>query len=775
MSTPENLKANVIRMQQAGVPEAEISNYIKTYGSSIESPEGFKLRRGQNPPREVDTRTSNVTPTPEESLDKKKNLAAAGVRYGIPTAAGIAAPQLSVPVMLSQALLAGGSEYVARKIETIGKDPVIESNWADLEAAGLTGAVDLGLSATLRGAGSVARYLGGKLLIPSKLPRDIEIAQNTLSNTPAAPETGILTRFHRWMQGKPASRPFSLTGGQINAEEKNFIVWLEGIARAGMWSKGKMAKFDLRNTEVIENAIERYTADRATKLSGPEFGAFATRIIGNLDLPGAKDIISSIPSGEMFLPVQAYRKYLYKQFEDSLAQSGATIDGTSLRRYLREFGDIEGGLPRSVYAELRSMGLVPPLEPAATKSKTTINTRTQKVTDEEINEYRKLQRTNLKTGKVKDIEDTTTGTRAKGNESTSQTIRETETVGGMTEQELAKEWSTLPAKDVNQIIKTINSHWKDGLDQHNGVINRLGGEIEGEFMRIIRSDPTLNQLHSVADEFFKKEVYFMRNAAIKGLRKTLENSPTKALSLLGDGSSPVREVYDRLISVRDALNFSAATPRIGQSLQNVLSQNLAQAGQSAGRYTSAQAQQEFERTFLRPLRYRLITRTIDEATGRFEPSKFLSFIEQNKEVPEFFDLVFGGPQQLDKIKELMTTLSVLQRNPKEKSVFIQMAQASALIGGITTVFAADSPEVKFGGLVGGAAIMLSPVAFAKLLTNAELISGLTKGLNEGVRSGRFAISLRKIAEMSAASEFMRESPSEEAMEFYTTTGQPEQQ
>ena len=83
----------------------------------------------------------------------------------------------------------------------------------------------------------------------------------------------------------------------------------------------------------------------------------------------------------------------------------------------------------------------------------------------------------------------------------------------------------------------------------------------------------------------------------------------------------------------------------------------------------------------------------------------------------------------------------------------------------------DDPKVESAGVAGGLVIMLSPCVFAKALTNVNAIRTLTKGLEVGPHSGRFAIALRKLAEMHVASGIVREQPTQDAVDFYTTIPQ----
>lgn len=732
---------------------------------------------------DVSTITGKPTPTPQEAIQSGKDVAAAAVRYGIPIAAGIANPSLAIPTLIQQALIAGGSEFAARRIERAESDPELDTIWNDLKAGGATGALDLGVNLAFRGMGAAIRKVGQKLLIPSemplevrmayevppkglaatKAPTEVQIAQEMLGELPNAPvgKPGIVKRFLRFVKGDTGKRPFSLTYGQINAEEQRFIGWLEGISRAGIGSRGVMSGFDLRNEKAVEGLIEKYVEARATEATGPEFARLATRIIG--DLKPAREGV-----GEMFLPVQAYRKFLYTRFETALAESGGLVDGTALRKYIRESGAIQKGLPNDIYAMLRSEGLVPPLETPSSIRKSVTTTRTSKIGEESIDTMQDITRTNLETGKETRKYFSEEGTKAASTKGTTQTIKESETVVGMTEEELAREWANLPASDADKVIKLINAQWKDGNDSVNNILKYMGQKVEDPFQKFLRSDPTLKSLHDAADTFFKKEVNYMRNSAIKAFRKTLAQNPSKVMSLLGGGStSPnAKVVYDRLISLKQALQFSSETPRVGEALSKAVSAEGLPVGTEA-------MQKMYDEALLKPLRYRMIANNVD-SLGHFNPDGFLQMLNKNADVPEFFEEVFGGATQVDDIKRLMTTLSVLKRGGPEKNIFIQLVQAGQIAGGIgaagTAIFS-DDANIKASSIAGGALVLLGPYAMSRMLTNSTTIRAFTDGLEAGVRSGRFAMGLRKIAEMKVASSFFRDEPSGDAVGYYTSIGE----
>jgi len=741
--------------------------------TKLESEAGFKRRRAEAADRPHSTATGAPIPTSEEKIQAGKEVVAAGVRYGPPIIAGIASGgSLSAASIAIQAIVNSGSEYAARRIERVATDPEMETHWDDLKAGGIAGLLDAGINALTLGMGKAFHAIGRKLFIPSEIPTEIRIAQDVLGTVEPTAQKDPTRRFIKWLRSQPTKRPFSLTYGQLNAEEKNFVTWLEGAARAGIGSRGVMAKFDTRNEKAVIDLIERYIEERATKLTGPEFGRFARRILGDKDIVPRTHKVTGESLGEMFLPVQAYRKYLYKQFEDTLATSGMIIDLSNLRRYFNVEGrGIMEGLPDKVYGRLRSVGLVPPLQPTSTARKSITRTSTTKTGETVVNQASDLTRTDLLTGKTSRTAQATQGTRLVDDAGQVESTRISETLTGLTEAEVAAEWKNIPASDANQIVKIINTFWKDGDNAYSEVVKHMSGMADSKLKGVINKykdangNAVLKELHETADKFFVKDVHYMRDDAIKSLRNTLTKEPEKALAILGGGTETksARDIYSKLLKLKEALFFSSETPRVGAALTRATSKT--------GFPTGSRAIQEmYDKTFLQPLRYGMITGHIDDA-GKLTPNHFLSMLEKGSDTPEFFHEVFGGEAQFKAVKDLMTTLSILQQAPTEKNIFVQLMQAGQItggLGGVIGTFASDDPRIEATSIAGGIAILLSPYALSKAFTNTNTIRGLTNGLTEGIRSSKLALSLRKIAEMKAVSTLYRDAPTRNAAEFYTT-------
>ncbi len=763
-----DLLENVKQMQAAGVPDTEIGKYIKQYRgvTRISSPEtASKTSKGA---RELETQIEQDrpslmgVPTDAAADEAAGSVAATAVRYAPTLIAGAINPSLAIPTLIRQAALAGGSEFAARRIEAAESDPELDTLWNDLKAGGATGVLDLGVNLAFKGMGKAFRKIGEKILMPSEMPLEvrIETAQQILGELPSAPikKSGKLRRF----MGFAKNRPFSLTLGQINAEEQRFIGWLEGIARAGVISRGVMSRFDLRNEKALIAQIEKYVKSRATETTGPGFARFAKRIIGDLKQP-RKDV------GEMFLPVEAYRKYLYTQFEGALVDSGAVVDGTMLRRFILDNEAAEKGLTTQVYAAMRAEGLVPPLKTPSKVRRSVTTTQTKKVGEESIETMQDITRTDLETGKEARRHFAETGEKASATKGTTQTVRESEVVEGLTETELAQDWANRPVSDVDKIIKIINAHWEDDVTKGklakriNRVLSKMKERIEPRFEKAMGKEAT--ELRDTANTFYGKEQDYLHNVAINELRKVIKNNPTRAMSLLGGGTATpnAKITYDKLMSLKEALQFSAGTPRVGEALGKAVSETGFPAGREA-------MQQMYDETFLKPLRFRMIVDSADGA-GRLNPDKFLKMLDKNADVPEYFEEVFGGVTQVNNIKRLMTALSIQTKQIPEKNIFIQLVQAGQIIGlagGVSGAILSDDVEMKSGSLVAGALVFLGPYSLSKMLTNPTMTRAFTDGISAGARSGRFAMSLRKVAEMRVASEFYREQPTADATKYYTS-------
>jgi hypothetical protein len=720
------------------------------------------------PPNQPFTPTTDIARVPVEESGitvegRGPNVVPNIIRYGAPTAAGFLMPELSIPVLAAQALIAGGSEFAARRLEATEKDPELDTMFNDLIGSGAVGVMDMALGGAMRGVGAGMRAIGRRFLMPSTLPPEIRTALEVLGDVePTKESSGVVKSFWRWLRQKPATRPFALTYGKLNAEESRFVNWLDGMARAGIGSRGVMHKFDVRNESALIDMVEQYVQQRATKATGPEFSVLTQRLLGKQGV-----------YGEAFKPIIAYRKYLYDQFEERLKKIPATVDGTDLRNYIIESGDIEGGLPRSIYSKLRSDGLVPPLTTPSKTTKRITTTKASKVGTEDISKVEDITRTNLETGAEKRAYTGTEGTRDIANKSEIQTVRETEVIEGMTEEELVEAWRALTPYDANRIAKVINAGWKNGQDTRNNTLSHMGEKIENQLKKIIDRDDELALLHKTADSFFIKEVEITRSGAIKGLRKAFKEKPASVLAELGGGAKDIQynQVYDKLVNIREMLYLSGEAAKKGREV-GLKSAALAK--------LTPEMAQEYDKAVLQPIRYSLLTRHADQF-GRLDPDGFLNMMKNNADVPEFFEEVFGGAKQVEAVQRMMTALSVQMKKTEDKNIFIQLFQAGA-IGGMATAGAqaifshGDISIEKTGGAgaVGmGVGILLGPYALAKMLTNTNTIRMFTDGLEVGYRSGRFAMALRKLGEMEIGKHFFRDSPSEEAVNFYTT--KPQQQ
>lgn len=707
------------------------------------------------------------------------DVGTAAARYGLPTAMGLANPSMAPAVLLRQALVSGASEFTARHLERVAEDPTFQTRFSDLEAAGWATGIDLGISAATKGTGAVFRYFGRKLLLPTELPVEVRLAQETLGElserAPAA------RRFLEWSSLE--ERPFSLTFGQINAAEKSFINWLEGVAEASITGRGRMKRFNVRNQEAVTDAIEKFVTDHTRGMTGSEFAVFAKQLIGK-----------GMDEGQMFTPIRALQKYLYVTYENALKESNRLIDGTRLRTHFLDATGEEKQYLQRAYNELRDLGFLPPLQTVAPPP-STVTKRVTTSTTEGIDEVSDLKKTNLLTGKEKRVAERVEG--QKGGTRTKETVQRTETIkGGPSEEDIAAMWRELPAIDVERTIRHINSYWQDPanvLDESarstakyvNGVYKRLRERIapelqaaikDAEAFRSVTTDVNGNQVISVTTvEDLQKAARewhgaakenVLKNAALNAFRQQLKDKPAAVLKLVGGTSGSdlaAREVYDNLLGVKQGLEFSAeAIERGAGKVTRPLDESFMPSSRAA-------LEEMYDSTILQPIRYWMITKHVDQY-GKINPQGFLSMLHKNADTPEFFEEVFGGAANVEHVKNLMTTLAVLQKAPAEKNIMIQLAQASALAGlaGGATYMFSDDPSIGKSALAGGAAIFIAPYALSRVLTDAQLVRNLTDGVAEGVRSSKLGVTLRKIAGQKYASTFAREHNSEEAVNFYTS-------
>jgi hypothetical protein len=304
-------------------------------------PEGFEATGGPQPtaaeimPPATPTIKGERTPTVEEGQ-------AGIVRYGVPVAMGVMTGGASLPVQLAAgALSTGFSELTARQLERASTDPTLDEIWNDIKGSATASGLDVGLTLTTQGMGKGLLALGRKLALPRAIPKAAELAQTVLGRASDTAKNVLKS----WTKFKGSNDPFSLTLGQLNNEERGFVTWLEGIARGGT-GRGIMTKFDARNVEHVSEALSKYFDARTAQMTGPEFGAFIQKTLGTVDNPG-----------EAFKPVEAFKTFLYKRFDDSLEQfSDSTIDGSALRKFLSEAKDPD---MLKVYRQAATIDLLP--------------------------------------------------------------------------------------------------------------------------------------------------------------------------------------------------------------------------------------------------------------------------------------------------------------------------------------------------------------------------------------------------------------------------------
>lgn len=288
---------------------------------------------------EMSAITGQAVPSAEEKIQAGKAVAAAGVRYGVPVAAGLATGGWSIPAQIGVgAAASGASEFTARQIENIGTDPTLDSLWQDIKAGGIAGGIDAGVSTVLHGLGKGILWGAKKLLLPKTISPEVESAMGVLA-TPSKAEPA--RKWYKWKGGEP----FSLSPHQLNPEEKGFIYHIESIARTGSGA-GKFRKFDERNLKHIQAALDDYLVKRANQQSAPEFGAMINRILGKTNQPG-----------ELFKPVEAYKSYLYGEYKNELANFADTkIDGSDMLNFFKTSKDVE---MNNIYRKLADSQLLP--------------------------------------------------------------------------------------------------------------------------------------------------------------------------------------------------------------------------------------------------------------------------------------------------------------------------------------------------------------------------------------------------------------------------------
>lgn len=283
----------------------------------------------------------------QAAYNKYRQWAATGVRYGVPVGAGVLTGGMGFATGTAIGGAASGlSELTARQIERAGTDPEMGSLWKDIKAGGVAAATDVAVSTAMHGVGKGVLAAARRFVLPRAIPREVELAQAVLAtktkNDPAK-------RWYRWK----GNEPFSLSPWQLNSEEKGLVYHLEAVARSGAGA-GRFARFDDRNVRHAQEVILDYVEQRATEATGPEFGQFVNRILGQTNKPG-----------ELFKPVEAYRSWLYDKYKmamESIPNAGAfKIDGSALHKMFKSTKDSR---VLDMYSDLTDAGILPGLKDA---------------------------------------------------------------------------------------------------------------------------------------------------------------------------------------------------------------------------------------------------------------------------------------------------------------------------------------------------------------------------------------------------------------------------
>ncbi len=312
-------------------------NFTRSFKPVSEfQPTAEAIPQDSGPP--ISTITGKPEMPAEEKIQRGKDVAAAGARYGLPIAAGAASGGMAfLPQMAIGGASAAMGELSARQIERAGTDPELDSLWQDIKAGGVAGATDIAVGSVFHGMGKGILAGAKRILMPRTVPKGVEAAQSVLAK---APDKQASKKWYRW-KGKD---PFSLSLAQLNPEEKGLVYHMESIARSGTGST-KFRQFDARNVKHVQDSIETYVAKAAKEKTGPEFGAFMNRVLGNTPEPK-----------ELFKPVEAHKAYLYDQYAKGLAKVDKKFNGSQFRNALAKTKDAD--MVR-IYRQAEAAGALP--------------------------------------------------------------------------------------------------------------------------------------------------------------------------------------------------------------------------------------------------------------------------------------------------------------------------------------------------------------------------------------------------------------------------------
>jgi hypothetical protein len=686
--------------------------------------------------------TGQPVPTAEEKIQAGKDVAAGAVRYGVPIAAGIATGGMGTAANLAiNAATVGLSEITARQIERASTDPEMADLVNDLKAGGVAAGIDIGVGGSLAAIGRATNAIARRVLLPKTLNPSVDAAQTVLGRLT---EKGKASRrfWNKWR----GNNPFSLSLGQLQGEERNLVTFFESIARGGSGA-GVMSRFDARNTDHIAEIMGNYFDMRTTGKSAPEIGQFINRFLNTGD-----DAISAIK------PVQAYKKYLYKQFDRALENTpNAIVDGTQLREYLRRSTDQD---ILKIYSQCRSLGLLPPLKGKPSQTTRRVMTETRRSSASKGSQIADVTRENLlKPGSQLTRTKTKTDAERIGSGET-QTMAETNrTILADTQPldvEVDEAWKQLTAADVDKVIHTMNDFFVEGKEfaPLNKRIAKLRDQIEPQFEKVLSKNPEAKSWRDAANTFFGAKEDALFNKVLDQLRNTLNKTPSGVAAILDPVKGNAGVTYDKLMNIKNGIYFSSAVP-YGMGKEGV--------------------DKMWESGILRPMRHRFLdASTVD---GVLDPVKLMGNIQKiEKEAPEVLVELFGSSKQVDFIKEMASTWTTMLKSKPEKSVFIQLKTAAAIGGaggGIWSYFNGDNPAsgAATGAFTGAAVILASPYMMAKILTNTKMTRQLTDGIRQSNKLGRiapaFGVALRKAAEMYPVSQMFREAQSTDAQAFYS--------
>jgi hypothetical protein len=341
----------------------------------------------------------------------------------------------------------------------------------------------------------------------------------------------------------------------------------------------------------------------------------------------------------------------------------------------------------------------------------------------------------------------------------------------LSEKELAEQWKRIPVKNVEKAYRQINQMIKNAKAANLPSMNQAGDlvkQMKEPFERYVEKQPELYRLWSEAKNFKGAQAEALNNKLIFKIRDKLAEEPAAVAELFKVTKENAAVAHDNLIRFKEALDFAGNNSR-------ALSKSIPPGDAEAFNFlTPRQARQYYDENILQPLRFSFLKKTVTE--GKLDGAKLLGLIEDvEKASSKYLPELFGGTQQVDNLKALGRVLQEAQMKPKP-SIFIQLKTAGAVsgIGAATYVFS-DDPKIKTLGataLAGSAAILLSPYALAKVITQPGLTRQLVDGIKRsptflGTMAPQLLGTMRRISEMKTAETFFKNNPSSGALQYYT--------